>query len=174
MPSFAESLESAVEYDEISWKMGLERLVVAERCRGLFKDNYLLYDMAISYLEKVPHVPYRSLGINCTAYVEQKNPEKWLYERFLRPGPWSEDKPDILGMKLELLVNAGDRARLKLSFDPETINLPQEEPKEVVAINSNIDHPGPLDAKELKGFIERWPERQELVVSTLNKLLEDS
>ena len=52
----------------IQWTVDQMRLVVAERCECPLQaqSDYVVHGLLDAYLERLPHVPYRSLGLNWT------------------------------------------------------------------------------------------------------------
>ena len=163
---------SIVRYNNgIQWVVDQSNLTVTELCQSPFRDNYQVYGLVDAYLEKLPHVPYRSLGLNCSASIKQDDPDQWLMQRFLKPGSWLEGKPNILGLKPSFAIDAGD-ATCNLTLSE---GLAQQTPEDVRAsalvITSNVHHAGPLDVGELREAISQWPKRQEFLVSALDKLL---
>ena len=67
-----------------------QRLEIAEECDLPFRDytSDILYKLAVSYVNKLPHVPYRGLGINYTVSVINQDPTRWITKRFLKFDPW--------------------------------------------------------------------------------------
>ena len=161
---------SVIRYDNgIQWIVDQSNLTVTEVCESHFRDSYLVYRLVTAYLECLPHVPYRSLGINCVASLKQDDPGRWLTERFLKPGSWLEGEPTIVGLRPHFALDAGD-VTCNLALDVGSIQKPEGD-QEVVTAIANVHHAGPLDTSKLKVAIERWPERQDFVISALDKLL---
>ena len=154
----------------IEWMVDQSVLNVTQHCGTGFGDHYEVYDIVRSYLEHLPHVPYRSLGLNSVASMGQDEPQQWLTKRFLKTGNWLEGQPKVIGMTATFTVEAGD-AVCNLTFSPGQLGSEEGEPRDAVIINSNVHHAGPLDANELRAAISRWPERQEMVLSAFDKLL---
>ena len=162
---------SVVSYSQgIQWRVDQSQLNVVENCESSFRDNYRVYGLVNAYLAKLPHVPYRSLGLNCVVSIKQSDPEQWLTQQFLQSGPWLEGEPKVLGMEPKFSLDAGD-AVCNLSFNAGQSTPPQGEPETAVIVRSNVHHAGPLDANELHMAINRWPEKQDFVISALDKLL---
>ena len=63
-----------------------EKLTVVENCKSSFQDEYLAHTVVNAYLEKLPHVPYRSLGLNCRIAMRQEGPPDWLMASLLKIG----------------------------------------------------------------------------------------
>ena len=146
------------------------KLAVTEICDSPFRDNYLVYELVKAYLAKLPQVPYRSLGLNCVASMHQNDPEQWLIQRFLKPGAWLEGKPDIVGLKPNFAMDAGD-ATCNLTLSEGSTQKLEDGPEKTIIAAANVHHSGPLDAAGLCAAIDRWPERQSFVISALDKLL---
>ena len=157
---------SVVKYTNgIAWTVDQSRLTVTENCGPAFRDHYESHALVTTYLERLPHVPYRGLGLNCQVSTSQDDPERWLVERFAVD--WLRDDPQVRGMRPAFALNAED-AVCNISFAEGTRN---DSP--CVAAECNLHHPGPLDVDGLRAAIARWPERQRFIVSTLGRLLED-
>ena len=163
---------SIVSYSNgIRWTVEQSTLTVVENCGPSFQDEYLVHSLAAAYLEKLPHVPYRSLGLNWVVSARRDDPERWLIERFLKSGTWQTGAPKIVRMIPNFTVDAGD-AVCNLSFYTERVTPQQGEPEPAVTVNSNVHHDGPLDADGLRAAIKHWPKKQEFVISALDNLLE--
>lgn len=162
---------SVVSYSNgIRWTVEQPKLTVVENCGPLFQNEYRVYGLVAAYLDKLPHTPHRSLGLNCVVSIKQDDPERWLTQRFLKPGPWIEGEPKVLGMVPKFTLDAGE-AVCHLSFSAEQATPPQGEPETAVIVNSNMHHAGPLDAKGLQAAIDQWPSRQIFVTAALDKFL---
>ena len=168
---------SFVRYEnEIQWMVEQSKLTVTEitkKCDSPFRDDYLVYGLVNAYLAELPHVPYRSLGLNCVVSIKQDDPKQWLTQRFLKPGPWLEGDPKVLAMMPKFTLDAGE-AVCNFSFSAGQTIPPQGESETDVIINSNVHHAGPLDADGLRTAIDHWPEKQNFVISALDKFLKRS
>ena len=162
---------SIVRYSNgIQWNVDQSRLTVEENCGSPFQNEYLAHRLAVAYLETLPHVPYRSLGLNYVVSIKQDDPEHWLSQRFLRPGPWTEREPKVLGMVPKFTLDAHGAA-CHLSFSAGQNTPPQGEPESSVIVSGNIHHPGPLNLEGLRSAIRHWPEKQDFFISALDNLL---
>ena len=162
---------SIVRYgDQVQWMVDQSKLTVTETCESTFRDHYLVYGLVKAYLAELPHVAYRSLGLNCVASMKQDDPEQWLTQRFLKPGAWLEGKPAIVGLKPNFAMDAGDAACNLTLSEGETQQV-EDGPEKAIIVTANVHHDGPLDVDRLCVAIDRWPERQVFVISALDKLL---
>lgn len=122
-----------------------------------------VHQVARAYLAKLPHVPYRDLGLNCRVSARKAEPTRWLLERF--GAPWLHNEPSVQGMRPKLSLLA-DGAVCNVSlFDVE-----EEKGGRIVA-DCNLHHAGPLAVEAMCAAIERWPDRQTSVLSSVNELL---
>ena len=162
---------SVVSYrNGIRWTVEQPKLTVVENCGPFFQNEYRVYGLVAAYLEKLPHVPYRSLGLNCVVSIKQDDPEWWLTQRFLKSGLWIEGEPKVLRMVPKFTLDAGE-AVCHLSFTGGQTTPSQGEPETAVIVKSNMHHAGPLDVNGLKTAINQWRSRQDFVTGALEKFL---
>ena len=147
-----------------------QRLTVSENCKSSFQDEYLVHTVVNDYLKKLPHVPYRSLGLNCRVAMRQKDPQEWLMHRFLKPGAWFRGKPMVLSMVPKFATKAGD-AECFFTFSHGRAPIGQNESGNAVLADCNVHHAGPLDASSQQAAIGRWAERQKFVIEALDLFL---
>ena len=167
------TLSSSVQYNQILLKMDASSLEIQEAVEGPFRENYVIHSIADAYISKVPHAPYRNLGLNCTVGIRVANPEQWMQQRFLSSGPWLKGDPDLHTVQTTLAVQADDDLLCLFSFYPgEMKNNQTEESERIVVVTVNIHHQGLLSADSIREAIRRWPKRQSLIRATLEKVLE--
>ena len=156
---------SVVKYTNgIAWTVDQSRLTVTEKCGPAFRDHYESHALLTAYLDKLPHVPYRGLGLNCEVSALQDDPKRWLVERFAVD--WLRDEPQVRGMRPAFALTAED-AECNIAFTEAT-----RDGSPCVAAECNLHHAELRDVDRLQAAITRWPERQRFIVSTLSKLLE--
>ncbi len=154
---------AVVKYDSgVEWTVDQSRLTIMETCGPAFADHYSIHDLATAYLDKLPHVPYRSLGLNCQMSMLEANPQRWLVERFAVD--WLRNDPQLRGLRPAFALDAGD-AVCNISLAEST-----RDGAPCVAAECNLHHQGPLNVDGLKSAIARWAERRQLIVSTLHRL----
>jgi hypothetical protein len=95
--------------------------------------------------------------------MEKANSNKWLMDRFLKPGKWLESDPRVVGSKLTLQLNAAT-AVCNIEVGKGTV-----EP-EAIAINCDFHHKGPLSTEDIKGALRSRPACQEFRKKALDKL----
>ncbi len=156
----------------IQWIVEQSKLIVTEMPESSFQDKYLVHELASTYLEKLPHVPYRSLGLNCELSIGCENPQHWLKQQFLNPDiPFDVNLNTLSIVPKESLGTS--EAQLHLTFNVRDVERGTADPKSSVVIDCNVHHEGPLDSSGLRTEIQQWPNAQGHIVSVLSKLLGD-
>ena len=150
------------------------KLNVVEACKSSFQEDYRVYKIVNDYLARLPHVPYRSLGLNCRISMRQENPQDWLIHRFLKLGDWSRGEPIVLSMVPRFAIKAGDDAECFFTFTHGQVRIGKNESGTAVLADCNVHHAGPLDASGQQAAITRWSERQRFVIEALNMFLRSS
>ena len=153
---------SVVKYDNgVEWTVDQSRLTVAERSGPEFGDTYRVHGLVVEYLRQLPHVPYRSLGLNCQVHTPQTNPQRWLIERF--GASWLRNEPTVRGMRPQFALDAeGTVCHISLV---DTSNQGGQ-----ILSDCNMHHEGLSDIDALCAAIERWPERQTFILRALTTL----
>ena len=157
----------------IDWTVDQSKLAVSENCESGDRNEYRTYGLVIEYLRKLPHVPYRNLGLNCVVAVRKQNPQRWLTQRFLRDGIWSHSGQTVFDMVPKFVIDPDGGPRYTLSLRAGKSKLGGENAKPSVIADCNIHHQGPHNVDSLCRAINRWRERKEFVLVTLRGLLGD-
>lgn len=74
-------------------------------------------EFAIKYIQTLPHVGYKAVGINFGSILEKTNPENYIIDRFIRSGPWNE-APLLLSALSLTFIYAVDGGTLNISIEP--------------------------------------------------------
>ena len=162
---------SVVGYDNgVRWLLDKQKLNIIQAQEARFGDEHVVHGLAERYLTTLPHGSYRSLGLNCTAYMKQAAADEWLMERLLKPGAWLAAEPAISGMTATFRLDAGD-AVCNLTFGAGHAESTAGVEESIIVIDVNVHHQGPLVAGAMCSAIERWPAREGVVIAALNNLL---
>ena len=153
---------SVVKYDNgVEWTVDQSRLTVAESSGPEFGDTYRVHGLVVNYLRQLPHVPYRSLGLNCQVRTPQTNPQRWLIEQF--GASWLRNEPTVRGMRPQFALDAeGTVCQIRVADTPN-------EGGQILS-DCNMHHKGLSDIDALCAAIERWPERQTFILRVLTTL----
>ena len=152
---------SIVKYGNgVSLDLDSSRLTIEEQAGPSFDNGARVREIAQSYLKKLPHVPYRSLGLNCRVFAPQSDPRGWLLERFA--APWLRNMEPLLGVQ----------PRFALGTDAAVcyVKLFETEEEDGVIADLNVHHQGPLTGEEMNEAIRRWPERRRFIDASLEAL----
>ena len=158
-------------HNGIEWTVDQSKLTVVETCESQFQDSHLAYDLVVSYIRRLPHVPYRSLGLNFVVATTTDEPQQWLTKQYLKDGVWLHGEPAVRSMVPKFTFEADEGVLCILSLDAGLSKLGDHQPVPSVIANCNLHHEGPLDAGALSDAIGRWPQRQEFVIAALDRLL---
>ena len=152
----------------IQWVLDDSRLNVTENCSSSFQDLYEIHQSVSKYLSRLPHVPYRDLGLNWSVSIELANPDKWLTRQFLKPGPWDQDILHPIRMIPKFILTYDDVV-LNVAFSGQ-VTPPRSSTAEVV-VQCNVHHDGPHNAAELREAIGKWNIHQKTIIDAMNILL---
>lgn len=146
-----------------------QRLEIAEECDLPFRKyvNDRLYNLAVSYVETLPHVPYRGLGINYTVSIIRQDPLQWITKRFLKFYPWNEE----FYMTPRFSVNMRE-ATLNLGIHSKKL-LREGNSERSVVVDCNIHYSEQFDAVSLRGKIHGWSNEKERIADALDRILGD-
>ena len=73
--------------------------------------------IAAKYLRVLPHVPYTGIGINFSSVASAADPTSQISERFLKPGPWHNERRPLRAVGLRFVYQIDD-ARLTIGLEP--------------------------------------------------------
>lgn len=115
------------------------------------------------YIGVLPHVRYTGVGTNFRNFVAMEQPDAFLRERFLRPGPWNNERTPLHAVNLKF-VYPHDGGQLTLSMEGGT--LVRQEGEELTQT------PGVLTHANFHRDCGGYP-TDRLVVSHIEKFLDD-
>ena len=151
--------------NSIIFTVDIERLQIKDERPPEDVTKSLVTGLATSYVESLPHVPYKAVGINFAVGIEKVDPGPWMIERFIRPGPWNED--DMLSQSVNLqfqyTVNVGSA---NLSIVPGQFSI--ENVKYVGVILTANYHQAIPQAAALEGVKDAINEHAERYVHFRN------
>lgn len=155
---------SVVKYDNgVEWSVDQSRLTVSEQAGPAFDSPCRVHSLATEYLTKLPHVPYRDLGLNCRVSMKVLDAHSWLLKRFAPP--WLQGEHIVRKLSPKFVLDAGD-AECHCSL----VDGMQNSDGYVIA-DCNVHHQGLQDMKSLCAAIARWPERQGWINQALDSLM---
>jgi len=101
----------------ISFRVEQSKLQIVDTAPHGDGSDSVVSTLAKAYVEKLPHVHYKAVGVNFAAFSICENCSNYMVERFLKSGPWNgeELKPLAAGVHLTYQL---DNATLNLSLRP--------------------------------------------------------
>jgi hypothetical protein len=113
--------------------------------------------IAESYVAALPHVHYTAVGINFLSFIETREPEKRIKERFLKAGKWDNEEHPLHAASVRLVYAFRDGCRVTLSVDPGEVTLKDDSGgRPAILANGNFHrqcegHPGSDEVKRHLG-----------------------
>lgn len=156
---------SLIKYSNgVNWLVEPSRLMVAEDAGPEFKESYYIHQLVKTYLNVLPHVPYRSLGLNFQLAIAEPHPQLRLIDRF--GANWMSNEKWILEMTPSFKLKAKGAICL-INISPIMLQNSGE-----IRLDCNVHHENLSNSDELCDAIVKWPERQAFVRSAIVKLFE--
>lgn len=125
--------------------------------------KYSVPKYAAKYIESLPHVPYRAVGINFTSICADPKPNETITRRFLREGPWNDPDQPAKDLGLRLVYDAPPGV-VRFSIDAGAVRRGEDDQRHTgVLIQANyhtdVEAPDDVLGQTLR-FIhmcaERW------------------
>ena len=157
---------SLVRYKNgITWTVETEKLEVKESCGPSLDDESQCHDLVTKYINKLPFVPYRHLGLNCIVSSPQAEANRWLCDRFLVQAIRSF--PDLNGFTPTFAFDMDGRNTV-CNIILEAGRISGEES---VIARCNIDHKETRSVDFLTQSIGKWPIQRRVIEQTITRLL---
>lgn len=137
-----------------------QKFITVHRLKGTDPLSSRIPEIAKKYVGELPHVRYLAVGINIKSFMEQEEPERFLRQRFLKPGTWDSESHllERLGIKFGYAHPGG---KLTLSLDgAEAKDIADGKAKVVhgvsVAANFHRECDGYPTDKQVIAHVEKW------------------
>lgn len=162
---------STITFDNgVKWVVEPEKMTISQPMKGEFRTKTLIHQIAEKYIDRLPHVPYTAVGLNCQVSILKSNASEWLKQRFLKPGKWLKGAPHILNASVKFRLQAKPGV-CNLTFSSGVVTEKGQETEPSIVIECNFHHQGPYSPKQLKSIIASWPNQERFLLSALKKLL---
>lgn len=169
---------------QVSFKNGVkitaqfEKVIFAESVKNKKFEKLEIASVAYKYIHTLPHVDYRSVGINPTGHVVFDDPhtvQQYLVEKFFLPGPWLEigNAPVKASIKF---VYSLDGSLCNLTIDAARLQVSDGNAIPILLIGANFHHEIIGDSKkerlsDLSLIIENWRTDLAIFKDIANKIL---
>ncbi|MCY3630966.1 MAG: hypothetical protein OXI05_10735 [Bacteroidota bacterium] len=156
---------SLIRYSNgINWLVEPSRLMVAEDAGPELRDSYNIHQLVKTYLNVLPNVPYRSLGLNFQLAITEPHPRLRLKKRF--GANWMSNEEWILEMTPSFKLKT-EGAVCLINISPVVLQNSSE-----IRLDCNVHHENLSNSGELCDAIAKWSDRQAFVCSAITKLFE--
>ena len=158
---------SFITYDNgIRLTVDPQKFIIIEKCNFNIQEKYTghIHKIARRYVEKLPHVSYYSLGLNCAVSFMHKDPKQWITKRFLKSN-----------FKSGLYMTP----KFSMEFDGHVLNLEiisgsmsnnQNAAHDSIRIRCNIHH-DISNSVMLCDHMKRWNDIQKKITDVLYEIV---
>ncbi len=121
----------------------------------------LVPELARKYVDKLPHVVFKAVGVNFAAFSECDDADEYMIGRFLKTGTWNDNELKPLSLQAHLTYPITG-ATLNLSLKPGRFQKQGEEEARagiVLEGNCHYDTPSIEEVRDaIKGFGQKLEE----------------
>ncbi|MHC4402296.1 MAG: hypothetical protein ACYTG0_21740 [Planctomycetota bacterium] len=151
---------SVAKYNNgITFQVDSKRFIITEEKPAGNPGQSRIPDLAIGYVEALPHVRYKALGVNFKGYCLRKDPEQFLIERFLKTGPWNDETRPMRAYGSRFVYHVEDTV-IGMGFDGGQVNQEgKSEPAVLINVNFHSDLPDRDQVEALRELVSHWADR---------------
>lgn len=150
-----------------------ERLSISDHNRDSNFSQSPVAELTVKYIETLPHVPYRALGINFQLFAECPDPGLKLLGQFVKEGAWTDRALTPLGAGIALTY-VHEKARLTLDMKAGRAALDpsgkQESIGVVLAANYHVDLNQEAAVSEIRESLKTYSERYAYLLKLTERL----
>ena len=160
-----ELVEVDIQYaNGVGWKLNPQRLDMIETLSPpySFQDRYAVQDLALRFLEKFEG-PYGDFGVNYFLFMVQRDPAIFLKEKF---APTLLSHKESITTPTFLSGMRGGKRTIKLNSGE--LKIEEKDPREVVAIDCNLNFDGPMTAASIAEQVTDLKELEQELLLLLN------
>lgn len=142
-PICIEPMAQVVFENGIQITAELNKVIFLEPVRNEKDINKVeIPDIAIRYIETLPHVNYMTVGINPKGHLSfatEDDAQDFILDTFVNTNPWKQfaSKPKNIGFKFSYNL---EKAILTLAIEASLFNISQEKRVPVVLFAANFHH----------------------------------
>lgn len=120
----------------------LDKLIFSQNITGKTLEEVQINRIARTYVENLPHVDYRAVGINPKGFVKvqsREEAEKFVSDKLIVSGPWKTFKnmPSNVITQFKYLLADGS---LSIKIENGLSTLPDQEEFPVIFFGANFHH----------------------------------
>ena len=159
---------SVIRYGNgITWMVDQQTLEINQECDIPFKDrvNDKIHDLAKSYVEILPHVPYKSIGLNCIVSIANEDPLRWMTQKFLD----AQLRSRGISMMPRFVINT-DSGMLNFSFGDGTIQRDGEQTRSVI-VECNHHFAKLNGVNDARHILATWKNSKNIIAAKLKEVV---
>jgi len=177
----AESILCTPAVSKIEFKNGISIFVDTDKISftnisvKTLNDYTFLSDIAISYLETLPHVKYTALGTNFTGHFEElssNNVKEFLLEKFFSEKAWGKTNPPSSSLTLNFAYKR-DNIRFNINLGQGALKDANGSLKELLFLKANCHRD--LLSPPVSPFIDAikdWEKTKNQFIDIINDIFE--
>lgn len=144
----------------ITWLVDESRCAITQTIRDIFRNNYLVHSLAVNYVNVLPHISYRAVGLNWSFHLPKKNSKSWLKKKFIKEGNWQSNELPINSVDLKFAIGVKDDICF-FKIRSDIIHFPEQDKVEAIVADANYHFDGPFDdIGIIIDIIQNWELRQ--------------
>jgi len=141
-PICVEPISEVAYMNDVTITAQIDRLTFFQKLNK--EDDYavIVDEVANKYINTLPHVEYRAVGINFAAHIpyegNPEGPKNFILENLIADGPWCEygyDRKASITFNYEL-----KRAQFNLTVKDSNLKIDKNEKMPVLLFDSNFHH----------------------------------
>lgn len=146
---------SRVIFDNgISWAVDPDRCTIQEEINDSLRDKYHIHQPASKYIETLPHLPYRAIGLNWKLWRPVAQPDQWLKQQFMKESFVAGALVAPTSLVFQFPPSEGSRCTLNIQA---AIRQDSNENGILADFNFHFDLSNP---EEIKNKIDIWRKMQ--------------
>lgn len=103
-----------------------------------------IWDIAIKFVKTLQHVRYTAVGINFTGFVVHADAESYIFERFLKPGSWTQTPNAISSTEVKFIYTT-TLGKMTLAVAGGQAQKPSEAPQRGMILECNLHNDLPAE-----------------------------
>jgi hypothetical protein len=127
-----------------------QRLLFVEKDPKRSPSRPSIAEIAVNYVETLPHATYTAIGVNFKGRIPFKNEkesELYVVDRMISPGPWKELCDGLRSAALKFIYDV-ENAKLILSVEPAIYHRPDKPDEFILGISANFHRDLPKEHDE--------------------------
>jgi len=174
-PVYTKNLTQLVFQNGIAIVAQTNRIVFAEAIETKDIEELQISKVAATYLEKLPNIEYKAVGINPKGFVtfaDSNDASNYLLNNLLASGEWREFGKTPLKAAIQLAYTLED-SQLNLTINEGLLKVSEEKSVPAVLFSGNFDYKissndSEVRLKDLHQILQNWKSNLETYTQLIN------